>query len=139
MLSMLIDDGLLVRSNGHWAATAQLASAPCHRRFGFAGARLDQLEEEERLVIERASVEGKVFHDGWVSELAPPQLRKSVGAHLQELVKKSSFALQTDFAAERAFRFRHLMIRDAAYDSIPKATRAELHESFARWLGGKTS
>ena len=32
------------------------------------------------------------------------------------------------------FRFRHLLIRDAAYDALPKATRAELHERFADWL-----
>jgi DNA-binding SARP family transcriptional activator/class 3 adenylate cyclase len=140
MLSMLIDDGLLVRSKGHWAATAQLASAPVPPTIqALLAARLDQLEEEERLVIERASVEGKVFHEGWVSELAPPQLKKSVGAHLEELVRKELVRpYRPDFAAERAFRFRHLMIRDAAYDSIPKARRAELHESFARWLGGKT-
>ena len=35
---------------------------------------------------------------------------------------------------EDAFRFRHLLIRDAAYDALPKATRAELHERFADWL-----
>ena len=33
-----------------------------------------------------------------------------------------------------AFRFRHLLIRDAAYEALPKATRAELHERFADWL-----
>ena len=35
---------------------------------------------------------------------------------------------------EDAFRFRHLLIRDAAYDALPKATRADLHERFAAWL-----
>ena len=35
---------------------------------------------------------------------------------------------------EDAFRFRHLLIRDAAYEAIPKAQRAELHERFADWL-----
>ena len=40
---------------------------------------------------------------------------------------------------ERAFRFRHLLIRDAAYDSIPKTARAELHELFGRWLEERTS
>ena len=39
------------------------------------------------------------------------------------------------FAGEDAYRFRHLLIRDAAYDALPKATRAELHERFAAWLG----
>jgi predicted ATPase len=35
---------------------------------------------------------------------------------------------------EDAYRFRHLLIRDAAYDALPKAIRAELHERFADWL-----
>ena len=38
------------------------------------------------------------------------------------------------FAGEDGFRFRHLLIRDAAYDALPKATRAVLHERFAAWL-----
>ena len=38
------------------------------------------------------------------------------------------------FAGEDGFRFRHLLIRDTAYDALPKATRAELHERFADWL-----
>ena len=33
-----------------------------------------------------------------------------------------------------AYRFRHLLIRDTAYEALPKATRAELHERFATWL-----
>ena len=37
-------------------------------------------------------------------------------------------------AGEDGFRFRHLLIRDAAYDGLPKATRADLHERFASWL-----
>ena len=41
---------------------------------------------------------------------------------------------QPTYPDEEAFRFRHLLIRDAAYDSLPKETRAELHEAFADWL-----
>ena len=37
-------------------------------------------------------------------------------------------------AGEDAFRFRHLLIRDAAYQALAKADRAQLHERFARWL-----
>ena len=33
---------------------------------------------------------------------------------------------------EEAFRFRHILIRDAAYQAIPKERRAQLHETFAR-------
>ena len=35
---------------------------------------------------------------------------------------------------EDGYRFRHLLIRDAAYEALPKATRADLHERFAAWL-----
>ena len=35
---------------------------------------------------------------------------------------------------EDGFRFCHLLVRDAAYEALPKATRAELHERFAGWL-----
>ena len=38
------------------------------------------------------------------------------------------------FPGEDAFRFRHLLIRDAAYEALPKATRADLHERFAGWI-----
>jgi DNA-binding SARP family transcriptional activator len=136
MLSMLIDEGLLVRVNGRWSATRQLASVPVPPTIqALLAARLDQLHPEERTVIERASVEGKVFHEGSVLELAPTSLRPSVRAHLEELVRKELVRpYRPDFAAERAFRFRHLLICDAAYESIPKTTRAELHETFARWL-----
>ena len=41
---------------------------------------------------------------------------------------------KTQFVGDDAFRFRHLLIRDAAYDALPKAMRAELHERFASWL-----
>jgi class 3 adenylate cyclase len=136
MLSMLIDDGLLVRRHGQWSATRQLASAPVPPTIqALLAARLDQLGPEERTLIERASVEGKVFHEGSVIDLAPTSLRPLVGAHLDELVRKELVGTyRADFEGERAFRFRHLLIRDAAYESIPKTTRAELHEAFARWL-----
>jgi DNA-binding SARP family transcriptional activator/tetratricopeptide (TPR) repeat protein len=139
MLSMLIDDGVLVRVNGQWSSTTALASAPVPPTIqALLAARLDQLSPDERTVIERAAVEGKVFHEGSVAALAPAAVRQTVGAHLEELVRKELVRPQrADFASERGFRFRHLMIRDAAYESIPKAIRTELHEAFARWLEQK--
>ena len=41
---------------------------------------------------------------------------------------------QPQLAGEDGYRFRHLLIRDAAYEALPKATRAELHGLFASWL-----
>ena len=38
------------------------------------------------------------------------------------------------FAGEDAYRFAHLLIRDAAYERLLKATRAGYHAGFASWL-----
>jgi class 3 adenylate cyclase/tetratricopeptide (TPR) repeat protein len=98
-------------------------------------ARLDRLGGDERTVIERGAVEGKIFHRGAVLELAPEPVRPAVGTHLLALVRKELIRPeQATFPGDDAFRFRHLLIRDAAYASVPKETRASLHERFAEWL-----
>jgi class 3 adenylate cyclase/tetratricopeptide (TPR) repeat protein len=97
-------------------------------------ARLDQLEASERSVLECGSVEGRTFHRGAVQALAPeqPQLpQRLVALVRKELVRPDTPQL----TGEDAFRFRHLLIRDAAYEALPKATRGELHERFADWIG----
>jgi len=98
-------------------------------------ARIDSLDGDVRLVMERGAVEGEVFHRGSVAVLTPDQLRPSVESHLQTLVRKELIrTTPPTFPEDEGFRFRHLLIRDAAYESLPKATRAELHERFADWL-----
>jgi class 3 adenylate cyclase/tetratricopeptide (TPR) repeat protein len=96
-------------------------------------ARLDQLEPAERGVLERGAVEGRVFHRGAVQALAPDETQ--VESRLTGLVRKELVRPdKPQLPGEDAYRFRHLLIRDAAYDALPKATRAELHERFAAWL-----
>ena len=96
-------------------------------------ARLDQLGNDERIVIERGAVEGEVFHRDAVQELAPE--RNDVDENLVGLVRKELIRPErATLAGDDAYRFRHLLIRDAAYDALPKSIRAELHERFATWL-----
>ena len=135
-LSMLMDDGLLRPDNGRWVAMGDLSGvrmAPSIQAL--IAARLDRLEGDERHVIERAAVEGKVFHQGSVRALAEGPARERVGTCLHSLVRKELIRPDKGaFAAEDGFRFRHALIREAAYDSIPKELRAQLHERFAGWL-----
>ncbi len=98
-------------------------------------ARLDRLGSAERDVIGRGAVEGQVFHRGVVEQLAPETGRADIPTHLLALVRKEVIRPdRATFVNDDAFRFRHLLIRDAAYDALPKETRAELHERFADWL-----
>ena len=96
-------------------------------------ARLDQLGPSERRVLERGSVEGEVFHRGAVAALGRGEAR--LDDSLTALVRKDLVRPeQPQLVGEDGYRFRHLLIRDAAYEALPKATRAELHELFASWL-----
>ena len=98
-------------------------------------ARIDALDGDVRVVMERGSVEGEVFHRGAVAALSPAPVKGGVEAHLATLVRKELVrSTPSTFPMDEGFRFRHLLIRDAAYESLPKATRAELHEQFANWL-----
>jgi class 3 adenylate cyclase/tetratricopeptide (TPR) repeat protein len=136
MLHKLIDDGSLERDGGTWTATRDLSEVSVPGTISaLLAARLDQLEPGERAVIQRASVVGKTFWWGAVSELSPEEERARVGAHLQTLLRKELVRPdRSRFAGEDAFRFSHILVRDAAYDSMPKRSRAELHERFAAWL-----
>jgi class 3 adenylate cyclase len=96
-------------------------------------ARLDQLEPAERGVLERGAIEGLVFHRGAVAALGPEEAM--VDGRLITLVRKDLVRPEpTVFVDEEAYRFRHLLIRDTAYEALPKAVRAELHDRFATWL-----
>ena len=64
----------------------------------------------------------------------PRDRRRPAGALLAALVRKE--LIRPHEAIEDAFRFRHMLIRDAAYERIPKELRSELHERFAGWLEG---
>lgn len=98
-------------------------------------ARIDSLDGDVRVVMERGAVEGEVFHRGAVAELSPGPVRDGMETHLATLVRKELIrSAPPTFPEDEGFRFRHLLIRDAAYESLPKATRAELHERFADWL-----
>jgi class 3 adenylate cyclase/tetratricopeptide (TPR) repeat protein len=95
-------------------------------------ARLDQLDDPERHVLERGAVEGEVFHRGAVQALASEE---QVTPRLAALVRRQLIRPhRSQLPGEDGFRFRHLLIRDTAYDSLPKSVRADLHERFADWL-----
>ena len=93
-------------------------------------ARLDRLTPEERAIIERASVIGREFPLQAVAAIADSE----VTGPLLALVRKE---LLRPAAFEDGFVFRHALIREAAYEAVPKALRAELHERHGRWLADR--
>jgi class 3 adenylate cyclase/tetratricopeptide (TPR) repeat protein len=134
LLAALVEEGRLRRRDGQWVAAdlADLGIPPSIQAL--LTARLDRLEEPERAVLERAAVAGQVFDQSAVVALSPPSVRAEVPARLQALVRRELLRpAPARLAGDQGFQFRHLLLRDATYDSIPKQARAELHELFAVW------
>jgi class 3 adenylate cyclase len=96
-------------------------------------ARLDQLDRASRSILERGSIEGRTFHAGAVAILGAGS--ENLEELLEALVGKELLRPDSpQLPGEAAYRFRHQLIRDAAYDALPKTVRADHHQRLARWL-----
>jgi predicted ATPase/class 3 adenylate cyclase len=136
MVAMMVDDGLLRRTDEGWVPAADLAAVgPPPSVAALLAARLDRLSEEERRVLDAGSVIGEEFLVGAVRELVPEALRPAALTHLMSMVRKELLRPdRTRSSSADAFRFRHELVREAAYDALPKQLRAELHELVATWM-----
>jgi class 3 adenylate cyclase/tetratricopeptide (TPR) repeat protein len=135
LLAMLIEEGRLRRDGGRWVADDLAAAGTPPTIQALLAARLDRLAGEERALLDRASVMGQAFDRAAVLALTPEPARAGADAHLLALVRKELLRpAQAPLGGRDGFQFRHQLVRDAAYDSLPKQTRAELHERYAGWL-----
>ena len=102
---------------------------------GVLHARLDRLDPEERAVLERASVLGRSFSLEAVLRLIPPDEQEQAQARVFELVRRGLIRPDVSIPDD-GFRFQHALIREAVYEGMPKAVRADLHETVAGQLDG---
>jgi class 3 adenylate cyclase/tetratricopeptide (TPR) repeat protein len=136
LLSKLIDDGTLRRGDdGAWQVAGDLETLEVPPTIhALLAARIDLLAGGERGVIEPASVIGQTFLEAAIADLVPNAARPDVPDCLGSLERKQlvipSEGTGTD---DLAYRFGHVLIRDAAYGGLLKRARAELHERFVDW------
>jgi predicted ATPase/class 3 adenylate cyclase len=135
LVRMLIDDGILVRTDDGWAATAELADLVIPPSVtAILASRLDRLEPSEHALIQRAAVMGREFYRDALEHLGVatvPRLEEDLRSLVsKQLVQRTG----PGFGGSETYRFFHLLTRDAAYASVPKETRVDLHEQFAGWL-----
>jgi predicted ATPase len=100
------------------------------------GARLDQLDPDARDALERGAVEGELFHQAAIVELSDEPVRSAVPGELGQLARKDLIRLAAAglLAGGVAYRFKHILVREAAYLATAKRLRALLHERYADWL-----
>ena len=132
----LIDDGVLRATEAaKWEVARPVAEVELPRSVhGLIAARLDGLPDDEKAVLQDAAVVGRVFWLGAVAELTGrpmAEVREGLGRlRVKEIVLPHE---PSSFSDEYEFSFRHNLIRDGAYDSLPKTLRADKHAGVARW------
>jgi class 3 adenylate cyclase/tetratricopeptide (TPR) repeat protein len=101
-------------------------------------ARIDRLGSEEKLLLQRAAVIGRVFWRGALEHLSTGL---DVAGLLDSLLEREFVVAEerSSLAGDRAFQFKHVLIREVAYSSISKAQRADDHRRFAEWIASHTS
>jgi len=134
-LRMLIDGGHIERREGRWVARASVSELVVPPTLhGLIAARLDQAPVAVKQALQRAAIVGKVF---WPEAVAsqgelPDRLDDLLlDAARREIVVESD---ERGLGGGRAYSFKHILIRDVAYEAIPKEERARLHDAFGRWL-----
>ena len=97
-------------------------------------ARLDALTPPERTLIQHAAVIGQTFWQGAIEVATAP------GANVDELLGSLAekdlvvSSAGSRLAGEREFAFKHVLIRDVAYATLPKTVRARKHAEVATFI-----
>jgi class 3 adenylate cyclase len=136
IVAHLLESGSLRQTSpGGWALELTLDRAGLPPTVtALLASRLDRLPPAERDVLERASVIGLEFALGELRMLLEPETTPVLPGLLAALSRRDLIR-QTSSAEGDAWAFKHVLVRDAAYDAMAKSLRAELHERFADSLG----
>jgi tetratricopeptide (TPR) repeat protein len=135
LVRMLIDRGI-ARPGAHgWELVAPVEELDIPTSIhALLAARLDSLPAQEKRLTQAAAVVGRIFWDAVLAHVvagASPDLDRLLrGLRVKELVVARE---PSSLADSREYGFRHVLIRDVAYESVPKAERAEKHLQVADW------
>ena len=134
-LRMLMETGRIEQRDGRWTASSAIATVEVPPTLrGLITARLDRVDPDVKALLQRASLAGRLFSADALTALAegakpdPALLRDAIRRDL--LVEADERAL----GSGRVFRFKHVLIRDVSYSTVPKAERSRLHDRYGRWL-----
>ena len=130
MATHLVESGLVRADGGRWMVAGDLGRADVPPNVAaLLAARLERIPAPERHLLERVSVIGLELTTDNARALVPDSA-DDVPSLLATLVRRDLLQRVRGTGRE-SWSFRHITIRDAAYHSLPKALRAELHERFA--------
>ena len=133
IIRRLIDGGVLVLRGTGWHVAGTLPTALPDTVLAVLGARIDALPSAEKRALQEAAVMGRVF---WEAPVRRATADPDVTSSLLALESKGLVSVHptSGIAGELEFIFKHALVRDVAYASLPRVRRARAHAEAARWL-----
>ena len=133
IVRMLIEEGALVQEGARWRSTSRTVATPLpDSLLALLSARIDSIPQSEKRVLQEAAVVGKVFWtdplERFVGEDVRPALRSLERRGL--ITGRSNSSL----ANHEEFEFKHILVRDVAYSTLPKTRRARAHAEVGQWI-----
>lgn len=123
LIGGLIDEGHLTLSRSRWTAPEAVAGVTLPDTVqGVVLSRLEALNDEELTLLRAAAVIGRRFDRRTIDHLVSIRDENAV---LDRLVQKGLLTESSRDASE--FAFRHVLMSDIAYETIPQTDRAQLH------------
>ncbi|HUG95815.1 MAG TPA: adenylate/guanylate cyclase domain-containing protein [Pleomorphomonadaceae bacterium] len=136
ILRQLIDEGRIVRSGDGWRAAPDVSDVEIPDTVqAVLAARIDLLGSDQKRTLQAAAVVGRIFWPAPVARF----LNGAAGAlvqHLRELEARDLILsrLASTMAGQPEYIFKHALVRDVAYESIPRRERAAAHLRVADWI-----
>jgi ABC-type oligopeptide transport system substrate-binding subunit/class 3 adenylate cyclase len=142
LVKMLVEDGVIVKGEDRWLLEpSRLAEVRVPETLtGVLQARLDRLPPEERVVLQQASVVGRLFWDRAVArigestagDVGPGRLVENLtGLREREMVYRRETSA---FVDAQEYLFKHTLLREVTYGSVLKRVRRVYHGLVADWL-----
>ncbi len=132
LLRMMIEDGTLAKGNRRWSLVRELPSALPDTVQAVIASRIDLLPPTEKRAIQDAAVVGREFWEGSLVQLGTPDAASAIDALVGRglVIERDTSAIE----GERELLFNHILTRDVAYASIPRARRREAHGIVGAWV-----
>jgi tetratricopeptide (TPR) repeat protein len=138
LVALLRDRDLIVPTGSSWALR-EGADVPMPDSVqAVIAARLDTLDPGAKSLLGDAAVVGKVFWTGAVTEMGGRD-PVDAAATLGELVRRELVApaRRSSMSGEAEYAFGHALVRDVAYEQLPRTSRAQRHLAAATWIEAK--
>jgi class 3 adenylate cyclase/tetratricopeptide (TPR) repeat protein len=135
IVRMLMEQGAIVEDGGRWHAIANITAIPLPDTVqGVIAARLDRLPDDEKRLLQQASVVGRTFWVGTLRALttSPDGIERILDRlEGRDLVRERP---TSTLAGDREYFFKHALTRDVAYATVPRAVRGPAHGRVAAWI-----